>query len=117
MAFADPQSVSVGGTANTLPRTGFSTNSGSFTSSDGNLKLEISHQQSNRIRHMVRLGDKRTVSNPLVPDQNLVVSASAHLVVDMPRNGYTVDELAAIAAGLAAWCTVANLKKVIASES
>lgn len=117
MALADPQELTIDGVANSLPRTGFSPNSGSFTKSDGNLKLEVSHQQNSRYRHLIRLSDKRTVSNPLVPDQNLAVNMSAHLVVDMPRNGYTVDEIAEIAAGLAAWCTVANLTKVIAGES
>lgn len=117
MAFADPQSVTIDAVAESLPRTGFSPSSGAFTKADGDLKLEISHQQGSRFRHLVRLSDKRTVSNPLVPDQNLAVNMSAHIVIDMPRNGYTVEEIAQISAGLTAWCSEANLTKVIAGES
>lgn len=117
MALTDPQSVTVDSEAKSLPRTGFSPNSGTFTSEDGNLQLQVSHQQASRIRHMVRLSDKRAVSNPLVPDQNLAVSMSSHLVIDMPRNGYTVAEIADLSAALTAWCTVSNLTKVISGQS
>lgn len=117
MALLDPQSITVNSEAISLPRTGFSPSTGKFTASDGDTSLEVSHQQGSRFRHMVRLSDKRTVSNPLVPDQNLAVNMSAHLVVDMPRNGYTVAEIADLAAALSTWCSEANLTKVIAGES
>jgi hypothetical protein len=39
------------------------------------------------------------------------------MVIDMPRNGYSVADIAKIAAGVAAWATEANLTKVIAGES
>lgn len=117
MAFADPQSITIDGDAVSLPRTGFSANSGRFTAASGDESLEISHQSGSRFRHMVRLTDARTVGNPLVPDQNIAVNMSAHLVIDMPRNGYTVAEIADLAAALTAWATKANLQKVVSGES
>lgn len=117
MALADPQNVTINAVANSLPRTGFTSSSGTFTKADGNLKLEVSHQEGSRLRTMVRLSDKRTVSSELVPDQNKAVNMSCHIVVDMPRNGYTVADVAKIAAGLSGWCTEANLTKVLAQES
>lgn len=117
MALVDPQSVTVDSETKSLPRTGFSPNTGTFTSEDGNISLEVSHQQGSRIRHMVRLSDKRTVGNPLVPDQNLAVSMSSHLVIDMPRNGYTVAEIVDLSAALTAWATPENLTKVVGGQS
>jgi hypothetical protein len=117
MALADPQSITINAIANSLPRTGFSANTGSFTKADGDRKLEISHSSGSRIRHLIRFTDKQTVSNPLVPTQNQAVNMSVHLVIDMPRNGYTVADIAKISAGFAAWATEANLTKVIAGES
>ncbi len=117
MAFADPQSVTITAGAVSLPRTGFTANSGKFTSDDAEISLEISHSQGSRIRHLVRLADKQVVSNPLVPDQNIAVNMSAHIVIDMPRNGYTVAEIANLSAALTTWATEANLTKVIAGES
>jgi hypothetical protein len=117
MAFADPQAVTIDSASVDLPRTGFGPNSGRFTSADGEVSLEISHQSGGRLRHLVRLTDAQTVSNPLVPDQNIAVNMSAHLVIDMPRNGYTTAEIADLAAALTTWATEANLLKVVSGES
>lgn len=117
MAFADPQSLTIDGSAVSLPRTGFSTNSGRFTSADGEVGLEISHSLGSRYRHLVRITDARIVGDPLVPDQNRAVNMSAHLVIDMPRNGYTAAEVADLSAALTAWATEDNLLKVISGES
>lgn len=118
MAFADPQSLTVANGAVSFPRTGFGATSGKFTTADGTESLEIQHNVSgSRFRHLIRFTDARQVSNPLVPDQNIAVNMSAHLVLDMPRNGYTSAEVADLAAALSTWATEANLLKVIAGES
>lgn len=117
MALSDPQSVTVNAVAQSLPRTGMSSDSGSFTKSDGTFKLEVSHQNGSRFRHLVKLTNRAVVSDPLVPSQNINVNYGAHLVVDLPRNGVSVADAAKLAAGLAAWCTEANLTKVITGES
>lgn len=116
--FADPQSVTINAVANSLPRTGAKVvGGGSFTKADGNLNLEISHTAGSRLRHLVKLSLKKITADPLVPTQNIATTASAHIVVDLPRNGLTVAEVAQMAAGLSGWCTEANLTKVIAGES
>lgn len=117
MALADPQSVTINSVAQSLPRTGMSADTGSFTKSDGTLKFEVSHQNASRFRHMVKLTNRAVVSDPLVPSQNINVNYGVHLVVDLPRNGVSVADAANLAAGLAAWCTVANITKVITGES
>lgn len=116
--FADPQSVTISTVAQSLPRTGPNTvNGGSFTKADGNLNLEISHTAGSRFRHLIKLSLKKITADPLVPSQNIATTASAHIVIDLPRNGLTVAEVAAMAAGLSGWATEANLTKVISGES
>lgn len=117
MALSDPQTITIDGAANSLPRTGMTGNSGTFAKADATRTLEIRHSSGSRFRHVIKLYDTKVVSNALVPSQNQAVNMSAHFVVDIPKNGYTVDEAAKIAAGLAAWFTVGNLTKVLAGES
>lgn len=117
MAFADPQSLTIDAVATNFPRTGFGPLSGKFTTADGENSLEISHQLGTRLRHLVRFTNSQIVANPLVPDQNLPVAMSAHLVIDMPRNGYDAATVADLAAALTTWATEANILKVIAGES
>jgi uncharacterized membrane protein YdbT with pleckstrin-like domain len=57
------------------------------------------------------------VADPLVPSTNQNVSYSAHIVLDMPKNGIAVADVVALANALVAWSTSANLTKVAGSES
>lgn len=117
MALADPQSVTVSGTAVSLPRTGLSLDEGSFTDSTGQTRLVTSHMTNRRTRHMVKLSKSAIVADPLVPSVNQNVSYSAHIVVDMPKNGVSLADAQALASALVAWATAANLTKVIGGES
>lgn len=117
MAFADPQSVTIDGTAVSLPRTGLSLTEGDFRSEDGNTTLTVAHTKGKRNRHLVKVQVSSIVADPLVPATMIPVSYSAHLVIDGPLQGVTNDQLQKLATGLSAWATVANLKKLVASES
>lgn len=117
MALADPQSVTVSGTAVPLPRTGLALSEGSFTDVTGQTSLTVSHSTSRRTRHVVKLSKSAITADPLVPSQNQNVSFSAHLVIDMPKNGVSAAEAVALASALVAWCTSGNLTKVAGGES
>lgn len=117
MALADPQSVTISGTATTMPRVGQSLREGAFSSSDGNTSLEVRHQSGRRNRHLVKLTSQAIVSDPLVPSQNLPVSFSVHLVVDGPLQGVTALQQQKLAEALVSWATPANLAKVVGGES
>lgn len=112
MAYADPQSVTVGGVTTPLPRTSSGPASGAFSSADGNLVLDVSHLYGKRNRRTIRLTQSKIVSDPLVPAQNRPVSASAYLVVNTPANGFTVAEAKALADGLLAYLTASTGAKV-----
>lgn len=117
MALADPQSVTIGGVATTLPRTGLTLEEGQFQDATGQVRLTVTHGTTRRTRHTVKLAKSMIVADPLVPSVNQNVAYSAHLVIDMPRNGVTADQAKEIAAALTALCTATYLAKVIAGES
>lgn len=117
MAFVDPQSVTIDGTAVSLVRTGLTLDQGDFRAANGNTELAIAHTRGRRNRHLVKLSVSSIVSDPLVPANMIPVSYSAHLVIDGPLQGVTNDQLQKLATGLVAWATPANLSKLVASES
>lgn len=118
--YSDPQSVTIG-SALSLPRTGISGNSGSFTKDDGTAALGIAHSKSkaNRLRSTARVDFSKIVADPLVTGTNLRLSASAYIVIDRPANGFTIAEVVQIITGLTTWLTAstnANATKLAGSE-
>jgi len=99
MAFADPQSIN-NGSAITLPRTGFGPSSGTFTSPDGTTVLTISHANGKRKRSIVRVDFSKIAVDPFVAGQNNNVSMSAYLLVDTPKQGFSLAEIVANASSL-----------------
>ena len=117
MALSDPQSVTLSGTATSLPRTGLDLNQGSFSTADGQLGLTVLHGSSKRTSHTVKLQKSAIVPDPLFPSVNQNVSYSALSVIDMPKNGVSAADAVALANALVAWATSANLTKVVGGES
>lgn len=73
---ADPQTITVSGSAKTLNRTG-STNSGAeYASSDRAHQLSLVHTYGKRSRHQLRFKVDSLVANPLVSGQNINQSMS-----------------------------------------
>lgn len=94
MAFADPQSVTIGTTPGTvsLPRTGQTIGSGQFTSADGTVVQTINHTYGNRTRRQYRLDYSKITTDPLQTGINIRVKQSAWLVIDTPPAGFSVTE-------------------------
>lgn len=117
MAFTDPLSVTVGGTATPLARTGMTLDAGTFTSADRATTMIVRHSTGKRTRHNVVLRQDKTIADPLVPAQNRPVSFQASLTVDIPTSGVTSADALAIAKALVAWATDANVTKLLGGES
>ncbi len=98
----DPQSVTISGTAISLPRTSGGENKGTFTSNDGNNIENVSHTYGRRNRRMFRLDTSKVAPDPLISSTNIVHSMGVYLVVDTPKTGYTVAEQKAVVDGLLA---------------
>jgi len=113
MAFADPQSVTINGVATSLPRTGSSSNAGTFLSADGLVKESISHTNSGkRIRSVVRLDQSLSVTDPIIPAQNVVTKQAVYLVVDRPVVGLTIAQQKYLVDALVAYLSASSGAKV-----
>lgn len=117
MALADPQSVTISGTAVPLPRTGTTLNEGKFASADGGVVFTVKHDTSRRTRHIVKVMKTLIVADPLFPAQNQSVSYSASLNLDHPKNGVVAADVIALANALIVWATSPNITKVMGGES
>lgn len=106
--FADPQSVTISGTAVSLPRTGSGVNAGNFSSADGLTKMAISHQLGKRTRRVIRLDNAKVAADPLLAGVNVKASMSTYLVIDQPETGYTVAEAKAVVDALVAYLAASS---------
>jgi hypothetical protein len=112
MAFADPQSVTISGSAISMPRTSSGVSSGGFKSADGLTQLSVSHQNGNRNRRTIRLQTTKVGADPLLSGANNYYSMSTYIVVDTPKVGYTVAEAKAVVDALVAYLTASTGARV-----
>lgn len=117
--FADPQSVTISGTANSLPRVSSGEFNGQFRTSDGVRTLSIKHSQGRTDRSVVRLDSKKLGANPLDPAKNLPYRSSVYVVLEAPAGGqgFTSVELEDQVKALAAYLSAANVTKFVGKES
>lgn len=116
--FADPQSVTISGSATSLPRTGVAPSGATYTSSDGNTKLTVSHQNGKRNRRTVRLDIRKIAADPLLDGVSREYSMSAYLVIDHPTVGFTGTEVVANVKALTDYLGTAGLvAKIFGGES
>lgn len=120
MALADPQSVTISGSAVSLPRTSQGTDSGQFKANDQNTVLSVSHTNGKRNRHLVRLDTKKIAADPLMAGVNVISSMSAYLVVDTPLSGYSTADQKAVVDALVAYLAAGSgsvVTKILGGES
>jgi len=120
MAFADPQSVTLG-SAISMPRITLDNLSGTFAPADSTSELAIRHYlPGNRKRSVVKISRKKISTSPLT-DLKSEESASITITIDRPKsNAFTEAELIELATGFNTWFsagTNANLKKLLGLES
>lgn len=113
MAFTDPQSVTISGTAISLPRTSTDVNAGVFTAADGTTDLSVSHQTSGRrSTRRMRLHVSKIASDPFVVNANIPVDMSVSLVVNVGKQGYTIAEQKAVVDAFLAYLTASTGAKI-----
>jgi len=120
MALSDPQSVTISGSAISLPRVSTGENKSIYTSSDGAVDLTLSSTYGNRVRRVARLDHSKFTADPFIPADNREVSMSCYLVFDSPTVGYTNAELKANYVGfntLYTASTHALIDKLLGGES
>lgn len=117
--FTDPQSLTLSGTAVSVPRTSSGVNSGIFNDAASTLKMSIAHAYGKRTRRTVRLEHNKIAADPLT-SANTRYSMTAYVVFDVPAVGYTVAEAQAVIASLTKWLTDtsgSNVAKVLGGEN
>jgi hypothetical protein len=120
MAFTDPQTITISGTAIPLPRVSTGDGSSKYMSADGLVSLNASHAYGRRTRRVLRLDHSKLTSDPFIPTQNTKVSMSNYIVFDVPPAGYTNADIIAVYNGFKAVYTAttdALIAKLIGGES
>jgi hypothetical protein len=113
MAFADPQSLTISGSAVSLPRTSSGVREGQFNAGDGLTTLRVRHTSGNkRKRHTIRVDVAKIAADPLLAGVNVKASLAAGLWIDRPETGYTVAEAKAVADALLAYLSASTGAKV-----
>lgn len=118
--FTDPQSITISGTAISLPRVSNGTNESTYSSSDGAVDLLASHAYGRRNRRVLRLNHSKFTPDVHIPDQNREVSMSVYTVFDLPTVGYTNTEAKAVYDGYKAFLAASSdavITKLLGGES
>jgi len=121
LAFSDPITITVNGSAKAMPRISMSTQgktvSSMYATADGLWTLFISHTVSNgRIRSLVRFTQKAIVTNPLdsTNDYDTIVDSR---VLERPEFGFTSTQLSQLVSGFSAWEDATVVGKLFGQES
>lgn len=118
---ADPQTITIAATPNTLPRVGTGVNLSTYRKEDSNLQLEISHTYGKtRNRRAATIIQRKIAADPLISAQNIEYKLKFYLVVDEPLTGYSVTERKDAIAGFITWLTAssnANLIAILGGQS
>jgi len=116
---ADPQSVTVGGTAVSLPRTGIAPTNADYTSADGAYRLRVTQTSNNTTsRISVSLQSNKIAADPI----SAVNSRKSDLVsvsITRPVDGFTITEIKDQVVALATLLTAssaATLVKILGGE-
>jgi len=124
MAFTDPQAITVTGATGSpfsLPRVSTEGSRSIYQSSDGLMKMTVSHAYNKRNRRVIRADLTKVAANPLLSAENIIYSTGLYLVSDEPPTGiFTVAERLALYAGLNTQLTASSnavLTKFLGGES
>lgn len=112
MAFADPQTITINAIAKTLPRTGSGLDTGSFATSDQEVKESISHTYGKRARRTLRIDHQKIATDTLDPSINTLYGMSCYIVVDVPKVGYTITEQKYVVDALVAYLAASSGSKI-----
>jgi len=120
MALTDPQSITIGATTYSLPRTNSVGRLAEYTDVTGLAKLSANHAVGKRVRDNLRVDLTKIAADPFEPATNDQFSMSAYIVIDTPRVGFTQTEKLDVVKGLTnlySASTYALMTKLLGGES
>lgn len=121
MAFTDPQSITIDGSAVSMARVLTGTSTGRFVSADQGVRLQADPRQTSRRRRNVARVDKDfSVPVPGSSGLTTIEGVGVSLLIDRPRAGVSDADVQKLASGFLTWLTAntnANLLKIINGEN
>lgn len=120
MSFSDPLSVTIGGTAISLPRVSSGVNEAEYRSGDGLTKVTAAHQYGKRQRRTVRIDTSKIAPDVFKETENVMVGMSFYSVFDLPIAGYTPADALAVYLGFTAMLAASSngmVVKLLGGES
>lgn len=97
MAFADPQSLTIGSDPGTisLPRISTGNNTSVYQTNDGTVKLQpSSNYLAKKSRRVARIDRTIIVPDEILPATNVERTGTVYVVLDFPTQGFDVTEQA-----------------------
>lgn len=119
MSLTDPQSVTIDGTAYSLPRLTGGGGRQPYTSADGLTSFVVLQSSGKRKRSAIRIEKKKVVTDPLT-GLSSYGDAAVYVMFDRPLMGFSNDELYKIFVGLSTAMTASSgalSTKVLGGES
>lgn len=107
MALTDPQTVTIDGTAFSLPRLAGDASRQPYVSADGLTKLVILQSNGKRKRSAIRIEKTKSVTDPIT-GLSSYQDAAVYVMFDRPLVGFSNDELAKVFVGLSTAMTAST---------
>jgi hypothetical protein len=120
MAFSDPQSITISGSAISLPRVSTGDGLSKYQSGDGLTQFTASSAYGRRTRRVLRVDQSKISADPFLPAQNVKVGMSCYLVFDLPVAGYSGSDAKAVFTGFNSMITASSaamVDKLLGGES
>lgn len=120
MSLADPISVTVNAVAQSLARgpAKAGVSASTYSKDDGSYIMTIGQSLgAKRNQFRARLDHTKLSSDPFVTANNVRVSSSVYLIMDMPVLGYTTVEVKDMALGLTGFLNSATLLRILGRET
>jgi len=121
VSLADPQTVTISAATTPLPRTSVDKDESEYTSSDGLIRLSVSHSYGKRTRRLIRIDHAKMAPDAFRPTENVQVGMAVYTVFDLPgKGGYTPAEALAVWQGFNAQLSATSnavVTKLLGGES
>lgn len=117
--FSDPQSVTYAAVAKSLPAISRGESQSVYALNDTGVgyTLTLSHQFKTRNRVVARLQRDSSVTDPIIPAQNIRASMTATFTMDFPNAGLTTADAQALGKALVGFLSDATLLKLAGGET
>lgn len=112
MAFADPQSVTLSGTALSLPRVSSNEVTSSYVKDDRTVTLRAAHSDGNRRIDTLSLRQTKVAPDPFVTGLNKEEYMQVNVSVNRPKAGFTTTEAKALVDAVLAYASAASGAKI-----